>query len=487
MNGSGQEDSSGSRPVDFTSLFGEPEESAGVETGVGRDDDHMKLVDGSRVAVVGGGPSGSMFAIFLLRALEMRDVEVQLDVFEPRDFSYAGPAGCNHCGGIISESLIQMLVTEGISLPDHVVQRGIDSYMLHMDVGHVRIETPLAEKRIAAVYRGNGPKQSILADEIGFDRYLLDSAAAHGANIRKKIVTRVDWDEDGRPSLFSHDGDLGSYDVLVVATGVNSVARQIITEKALGMKQPRTVKTFITEFRLGAEKVAASLGDSMHVFLLPLPRLEFAAVIPKGDYVTVCMLGHEIDDDLVNRFLNSREVRECFPNAELPEQVCFCFPRMNVGGARKPFADRLVLIGDAGVTRLYKDGIGAAYRTAKGAAVAMASHGFSAPALAQHFFPACQRITDDNKLGKLVFTATELVKRMTFARRIILNTVRKEQAAKGDRLLSGVLWDVFTGSALYGDILRRSMKPRFWTEVLSTMLRKAPSATGVRETAHEEV
>ena len=37
----------------------------------------------------------------------------------------------------------------------------------------------------------------------------------------------------------------------------------------------------------------------MHVFLLDIPRLEIAALIPKGDYVTLAMLGEEIDDDLV--------------------------------------------------------------------------------------------------------------------------------------------------------------------------------------------
>jgi hypothetical protein len=41
----------------------------------------------------------------------------------------------------------QMLATEGINLPPSVVQRGVDSYMLHTDVGDVRIETPLREKR----------------------------------------------------------------------------------------------------------------------------------------------------------------------------------------------------------------------------------------------------------------------------------------------------------------------------------------------------
>ncbi len=45
------------------------------------------------------------------------------------------------------------------------------------------------------------------------------------------------------------------------------------------------------------------LGNSMHVFLLTIPRLEFAAIIPKGEFVTVVMLGDELDQELVHAFL----------------------------------------------------------------------------------------------------------------------------------------------------------------------------------------
>lgn len=454
-------------PVDFAALFSEAERASSPSSDL--PSDGMRLRDGSRVAVVGGGPSGSMFSFFLLRALELSRIQIRLDIFEPRDFSFAGPAGCNHCGGIISESLVQMLATEGITLPPEIVQRGIFSYVLHTDVGSVRIATPVDEKRIAAVYRGNGPKESCLVEQIGFDRFLLESAVSSGATLHRKLVSEVEWDDDGRPKLFSPEGELGTYDVLVVATGVNSAARQLIAQKALGIEKPSIVKTFISEFRIGSDTVNKMLGDAMHVFLLPLPRLEFAAIIPKGDYITVCMLGHGIDDTLVNTFMNSPEVRECFPDATVPEQVCHCFPRMNVGRASKPYADRLAMIGDSGVTRLYKDGIGAAYRTAKAAAVTIAGEGFSEAAFSGHFESACKRITNDNRLGALVFEGTELIKKVPRARRAMLAIVNQELNSGGDRPLSNVLWDVFTGSAAYRDILGRSLHPKVWGRLLMKM------------------
>jgi len=118
--------------------------------------DDLKLEDGSRVAVVGGGPAGSFFSYFLLEMATPVGMDIHVDIYEPRDFDQPAPRGCNMCGGIISETLVQNLATEGINLPPTVVQRGIDSYVLHMDVGSVRIATPLQEMRIGAVTRGSG-------------------------------------------------------------------------------------------------------------------------------------------------------------------------------------------------------------------------------------------------------------------------------------------------------------------------------------------
>ena len=108
----------------------------------------LPLKDGMRVGVIGGGPAGSFFAYFLLGLAERVGISLDVAIYEYRDFGNPAPAGCNMCGGIISESLVQMLAAEGIELPASVIQRGIDSYVLHMDVGSVRIETPRHEMRI---------------------------------------------------------------------------------------------------------------------------------------------------------------------------------------------------------------------------------------------------------------------------------------------------------------------------------------------------
>ena len=60
---------------------------------------------------------------------------------------------------------------------------------------------------------------------------------------------------------------------------------------------------------------------------------------------------------------------------------------MNIRGVAEPYADRIVFVGDAGVSRLYKDGIGAAYRTAKAAARAAVFQGVSADDFRRHYQP----------------------------------------------------------------------------------------------------
>ncbi|HSR16243.1 MAG TPA: hypothetical protein VLL51_10845, partial [Gemmatimonadales bacterium] len=193
------------------------------------DSSRLALEDGSRVAVVGGGPAGTFFTFFLLRMAESIGLDLSVDIYEPRHFTHRGPAGCNHCGGIISESLVQMLAAEGINLPPTVVQKGIDSYVLHTDLGNVRIQAPRDEKRIAAVYRGNGPRESEPVTVAGFDRHLLDLAAAQGATVVHKMVRDVEWHED-RPRLICVDGTTRDYDLVAMAAGVNSQALKLFSD-----------------------------------------------------------------------------------------------------------------------------------------------------------------------------------------------------------------------------------------------------------------
>ena len=457
--------------MDALGRLGEPSHAA-------RTTSTMPLHDGSRIAVIGAGPAGSMFSYFLLNMAESVGLELEVDLYEPRHFCHRGPAGCNHCGGVVSESLVQRLATEGIRLPDDVVQRGLESYTLHMDVGDVKIATPLHEQRIAAIYRGNGPRNSEPLDTHSFDGYLQQLARERGARVVTHMVTDV-RSEGGAMRVECSDGSRADYELVAVASGVNSQLLRSLHGLAEEHEPAALTKTFICEFKLGKEVIRETLGPSMHVFLLDIPRLEFAALIPKGDYATLCLLGDDIDEQLMDRFFGSPEVSRCFPGGVIPRHVCHCYPRINIRTTRPPYGDRLVMIGDSGTTRLYKDGIGAAYRTAKAAARTVVFHGVSAQDFREHYWPLCRKIDNDNQVGKFVFWVGSLVQRARFARRGVLRMVATEQGQDdGPRRMSGVLWDLFSGSAPYTDVFMRTLQPGYVASLLRNLLAANVSGRG---------
>jgi len=428
--------------------------------------------DGSQIAVIGGGPAGSFFSYFFLDLAERVGIEATVDIYEHKDFSCYGPPGCNHCGGIVSESLVQILSAEGINIPNNVLQRGIDSYILHMERGSTRIETLRKEKRIAAIYRGAGPRGTKETTWGSFDGFLQELAVNKGAYLVTDRVTGINFDS-GRPEVTTRNGFSKTYDLIVGAVGLLNSSLKLFEESGFGYCPPRTTKTFICEFFLGHELVRRYFGSSMHVFLLNIPRLDFAALIPKGSHVTMVLLGKKIDKELVESFLHAPEVKQCFPpDLSLSDSYpCQCFPKINIKSAVKPFANRVVLIGDSATSKLYKNGIGAAYITAKAAATTAILHGVSYEDFKKHYWPVCKSISRDNLIGKAIFTFTSLIQKFRFAKRIIIRMVNKEQQKKNNnRQMSLILWDTFTGSAPYKSIFLRTLKPSFLFSLISESL-----------------
>ncbi len=419
-----------------------------------------RLENGARVAVIGGGPAGAFFAYFLLNMAAKAERSIAVDIFEPRDFTSPGAQGCNGCAGIVSESLVQLLADEGIDLPPSVVQREIDSYVVHMDAGSATISPPRPGKRIGAVHRGAGPRDLRQATWTGLDAHVLGLAVAQGARVIPQRVSNVAWGND-RPVLSTRHDDAQPYDLVAVTAGVNSAALKLFSEITPSYQPPQTSKTFIREYFLGAATVDQMLGNAIQVFLLDIPGLEFGMLIPKGEYVTVCLLGEALDNELVQQFLTAPEVRRCLPPGMVLEKPsCQCAPRINVLGATQPYGDRVVFIGDSASTRLFKDGIGSAYRTARVTASTAIVHGVSAEDFRRYYLPACRAIEQDNQMGRLIFAVVSQLRTRPWARNVVMQMILDEQGRPGRlRRMSTVQWDMYTGSSSYREILLRMLHP----------------------------
>ncbi len=431
-----------------------------------------ELRDGSAIAVIGGGPAGSFFSYYALEYARRFDLDIRLDIYEAKDFTKIGSSGCNHCGGIISESLVQQLATDGVVIPSDIIQRGINTYTMHTEQGTRVIHTPTDEHRIASVFRGCGPKGCLDKSQRGFDNYLLNLCEKSGARIIRKKVTSLERLEDGiRVGCTKSEPE--EYDLVVGAVGLSTKTLDLFQEVCPSYTQPGITRTYISEFFMKPSDIDESFGSSMHVFLLDLPQITFGALIPKENYVTLVLLGEDIDKDIVENFINSEQVRSCFPKDFPVERAmpCKCYPFINVKQGNHAYADRVVLIGDSASSKLYKNGIGAAFVTGKAAASTAVFEGISEAHFEKYYAPVCKGLDRDNKAGKFIFWVTRLIQKSPVLKRGVLEQVRREQGKPGSSQdLSAALWDTFTGSAGYVDILKRFLRPTLLAGLISSLL-----------------
>lgn len=429
------------------------------------------LQNGSRIGVIGGGPAGSFFSYFAFEQAKKAGISIEIDIYEPKDFSRSGPPGCNHCGGIVAESLIQQLKTEGIILPEQVIRRTIETYTLHLEQGTAVIDNLGIDQRIISMFRGSGPLGPHGTKQTGFDAYMLNLCMQKGARLIIEKVTDAEHEPDGI-TLITRNSSY-KYDLVIGAAGLNPKTLTIFKKLAPRFVQPKTAKAYIGEFHLDENMINQYFGNSMHVFVLNHRGIKFGALIPKGHFVTLVLLGTGITTEKAERFLKAEAVRNCFPEGVLPTPVnsCQCFPLINIKNARNPFADRVVIIGDSSSSKIYKNGIGAAYITGKAAANTVINQGISVHDFRKSFQPVCSQLNRDNAAGKLIFFITTIIQKSSFLKNVFfLMVVKEQEIEKGSREMSMMLWDTFTGSAPYHNILLRSLNPRLWIRLLGNII-----------------
>lgn len=430
------------------------------------------LHDGARIAIIGGGPAGSLFCIFASQLARDMGKALDFTIYERKSFTSYGASGCNMCAGVVSESLVQLLALEGINLPPAVVQWGIESYFFHTEGGSVEIKSSrLRQRGIATVFRGGGPAGSLAKGIQSFDDFLLQRAVEHGACVKRTFIDRVCMEGD-KPRVYSGGNMLQDCDLLVGAFGIKAGTGKMFEDLSAGYKVPPTTKAVQSEIELGSDWVERRFGHSIHIFLLRIPGIKFVSVIPKGDYITVSVLGKYPKSDHITAFLDHSAMKKFLPSGfQIPPKFCHCFPKISVGAAIKPFARRAAFVGDASSTRLYKDGIGSAYITAKAAAHTALLHGIGEKDFREYYFPACKSLNRDNLFGQHLFFVNKLISVVSPISRGYFHIVQSEQKnLQKNTPYSDVLWDMFTGSRFYKDIFFRTLHPWFILYLLGAVV-----------------
>lgn len=425
------------------------------------------LKNGSRVGVIGGGPAGALFAHFALRYARASDLYLRVTLFDGKSFAKAGPPGCNMCAGVIAAGLVAKLQKMGVELPEHVVQREIDGYWLETGKQRLHFPSPLPGGKIFTVYRGNGPRGCSPGRNASFDDHLLQVARDAGAEVIPCPVVAVSLPEagSGRPVITfggSKPQEQMEVDLVVCAFGLNSRFGRFLAGLGFGYRAPAVTHTYQAELPLPRQHIEAAFGRDIVIYSLDLPDVKFSAIIPKRDFVTVTLVGEGANEETFRAFLGHPSVAARLPGDwSLPDTYCHCRPPVSVSPARHPYTDRLVVIGDASHSRLYKNGLESAYMTAQAAAHTAVFHGISRREFDTNYLPVCKAITRDGRYGKLLFWLSDLPISRKLGSPVLLRAAADEQRREppGRQPINQILWSMFTGDRPYRDILRQMLSP----------------------------
>jgi len=460
------------------------------------------LQDGATLAVVGGGPAGAFFAILAARKARALGKALDLVIIEKNSGGRDScPAhlieGCNYCAGGISPNLFDILSRNGIHLPEEIIEGKAESVIVHGDWKSLELPVPRG-RTMLSVFRGTRPQNRPSRYE-NFDAFLLDQAVNEGARLIRGEALDVSYAASGKPLVcYGEPSRPGSAsktieaDFVAVASGVNQMpGMNLATDpffRALkgalpGFRPPKVRRALICEMQ-AEEEALRHLRAEVHFVQYGSHdlRIEMSSLIPKGRWITIVLLGPTVDTAqpsdrlaIIERFLDLPHIKRLIPRGARLRPACLCFPNMTVKRARGFVGDRIALVGDIVVSRLYKDGIFSAYTTAEALSDCLFNEGIDRSALMKGYAPFIRRFDKDNRFGEVVFTLS----RLTFSRpvlsRIVYQAVLTElkSRVRERRRLANVLWKIASGDDSYRKILRSMAQPAaiwtiFWGGALMT-------------------
>lgn len=390
---------------------------------------------GSRVVVIGGGPGGTAAAIALKQGAHRAGFDLSVTIVEGKQFS----KHYNQCAGVLSPPIAEVLSAElGIPFPMHLCQREINRYILHT-----------ARKTIEL---GGPGEPSYALRRVQFDQYMLEAARQAGVEIVQARVTGLEIHPD-RAVVYAENGSQVA-DVVVGAFGMDEGTAAIFHD-AVGYQPPAWLSTVVTKVHPG-EKAVQRFGDAIHVFLPATFKIEFGAVTPKGNHLTINIAGRAIDSDLMDEFFRLPEVGkvllglgEARPLSSA--EISYFKGRFPRGLARRYSGDRFVLVGDAaGLVRAFKGkGVTSGIQTGIRAARVILEEGISAEAF-RAYDRANRDILDDLPYSRAMRVLTVLASRFGWMDLAI-------RAAANEPALRQAMFDAVSAHRPYQDVVRNML------------------------------
>jgi Dehydrogenases (flavoproteins) len=402
--------------------------------------DKYALIDGSVVAIIGGGPAGCSCAIKLRQLAEKKGISLRIILFERKNFNLHH----NQCVGVLSPPIEKVLKEElSISIPQELIKRKIMGYHISSEKSEILLRSNNEEDPTYAVRR------------VKFDKFILDEVIKRGIEVIHSRVTDIEFidrDSGCEVKVYSESSTITA-DVVVGAFGLDEGSLHMLEDSTRNRGRyvrPRMVMhTFITKVHPdSSEFINEKLGDIIHAFLLSsLPKIEFGAITPKGDHIIVNIAGEHVTSVDLENFLKHPAVDKFLPPAVRNIEMVSHKGHFPTSPARNPYGDRYITVGDStGWLRPFKGkGITTAVMTGISAAKAMMNHGISKRGL-DAYAAECEYLTKDYPYGTLVRYCSNLAIKRNYYDFLI------EYAKKEDKLAK-IFYDSVSGHRSYKDIL----------------------------------
>lgn len=297
------------------------------------------------------------------------------------------------------------------------------------------------------------------SSRVRFDDYLLWQARARGAKVVRARVTDLEifWD---RVMVYA-ESESRSVDVVVAAFGLDDGSGQIL-QRATAWHRPEPYRpppclhSIVTRI-YPEEGYLATFGNAIHAFLPAVKAIEFGAVTPKKDHLTINVAGEAVTAREMDLFLQLASVRSVLPPGFDPTVTPLQYFKGHfpTGIARGICHDRCVTVGDAaGLLRSFK-GKGVTYACLTGlwAAHTILRVGISQEAFRTDYLRHCQEILDDIPYGRLMRLLA-----IQGAAYGLLDMVI--ELARCDPGLQRALFDSVSANRLYKEIVRQAATPQ---------------------------
>lgn len=405
--------------------------------------DYGPLRNDSTVVIIGGGPAGCGCALKLKKLSREYGKSIEVIIYEGKIFE--GERQFNQCVGVLSPPIKEIMERElNISFPYSLVQRVIKGYVLHTDSNQIILD-------------GEG-EPSYAIRRIKFDEYLMNKALESGIKVINARAVDLEFFSD-KVIAYSENGN-SKADVVVGAFGLDDGSSKIF-ERITPYRPPRFLDSVVTKIHPHGEFIER-LENRIQVFLPFIKEIEFGAITPKGNHLTINIAGENITSDSMDRFLNHPPVKRNLPSESerVERKLAYFKGKFPISPAKGIFGDRYIIIGDAaGLVRPFKGkGVNSALLTGIKAAYTMMEEGISKKAFTR-FYDSCNDIIEDLPYGKFVRKLAILFSNLKLIPSIL-------EKAREDEKIQKALYDCVSANRNYKEIVLDNLNLQLILKIL---------------------